>query len=77
MRGLALFRLGCGRPWLRVRMAARAWYLRTLIRACEMDILQHQIDQQFAPAREALARQRRDELNVRLIDCERERGRTA
>jgi len=70
MRGLALIRHGGMRPLLRLRMAARAWYLRTLIRACEMDIAQHQADQEMAPQREALARRRRDELNVRLIDCE-------
>ncbi len=57
-------------PWLRLRMAARAAYLRILIRACEQDIEFHQQTQELAPQLEALARQRRDELQVQLIDCE-------
>ncbi|MDP3139836.1 MAG: hypothetical protein Q8N17_26305 [Burkholderiaceae bacterium] len=55
---------------LRIRMALRAAYLRTLIRACEQDITYHQATQELAPQLEELARQRKDELSVQLIDCE-------
>lgn len=56
--------------WLRLRMALRAAYLRTLINACERDIEFHRQTAELAPLLEDLARQRRDELNVELIDCE-------
>lgn len=56
--------------WLRIRMAVRAWYLRTLIAACERDIEFHQQTAELAPELESLARQRRDELTCELIDCE-------
>lgn len=56
--------------WLRLRMTLRAAYLRTLISACERDIEFHQATQEQAPQLEALARQRKDELQVQLIDCE-------
>lgn len=57
-------------PWLRLRMAVRAAYLRLLMRSCEQDILYHQETAELAPQLEALARLRLDELRIQLIDCE-------
>jgi hypothetical protein len=57
-------------PLQRLRMAVRAAYLRILIHACEQDIEWHKETARLAPQREAIARQRRDELAVELAGCE-------
>jgi hypothetical protein len=67
---MSTVRLWAVSPFLRLRMALRAMYLRALLRSVEADILHYQIEAHFLPQQEAEARQRKDELNVQLIDCE-------